>query len=113
MEGARISGHARKLIFSAQPGETYQLCYGNPNASAPSYELERIFPYLVTEDLPAVQPGAHEENPAFTIPAPPPKPFTERQPWLFPAIVAAASLLVGLFLAGAVRRLRGRLSPPE
>ena len=109
------SGFARKIIFAAAAGETYRLYYGNPEASAPSYELEKLFPYLVTEDLPVARLGLREVNPAFDAPAPPPEgvPFTERYPWLLPTVVALAALLVGLLLASLTRQVRGRLRPPE
>ena len=109
------SGFARKIVFTAAAGETYRLYYGNPEASAPSYELERVFPYLVTEDLPVARLGSHEVNPVFYLPAPPPEvvPFTERYPWLLPGVVAMAALLVGLFLASLIRQVRGRLRPLE
>ena len=113
VEGARASGFVRKLVFSADPTRSYRLYYGNPGASAPSYDLERVFPYLVTEGLPVASLGPHAQNPAFAVPAPPPKPFTERHPWLLPVIVAIAALLIGAFLASIVRQLRGRLPPPR
>ena len=110
--GARASGFVRKLVFSADPAQSYRLYYGNPDVSAPSYDLERVFPYLVTEGLPVAALGPHTRNPAFAVPAPPPTPFTERYPWLLPAIVAIAALLIGAFLASIVRQLKGKLPPP-
>ena len=108
------SGFARKMVFT-DVGEAYRLYYGDPEASAPSYELEKLFPYLVIEDLPVARLGSHEVNPAFDTP--PPQldvvPFTERYPWLLPGVVAAAALVVGLFLASLIRQVRGRLRPPE
>ena len=82
----------------------------------PSYDLERVFPYLVTEGLPIATLGPHTQNPAFAVPPlppPPPKPFTERYPWLLPAMVAIAALLIGVFLASIVRQLKGTLPPPR
>jgi hypothetical protein len=110
-----VSAHGvvRKLIFSASPNSAYALYYGNPEARTPSYELERIFPYLVTENLPEAQLGAQTANPAFTGPPEPTKPFTERYPWLLPTIVAVAALLVGLFLASLLRQIRHLLPPPS
>ena len=113
VEGAHASGFLRKLIFGAEARKTYRLYYGNPDASTPSYELDRIFPYLVTEDLPAARLGSHTENPELAVPAPPPTPFTERYPWLFPTVVATAALIIGAFLASLVRRLGGGLKPPD
>ena len=112
VNGARASGFVRKLVFSADPGQSYRLYYGNPEASAPSYDLERIFPYLVTEGLPVAALGPHLQNPAFTVVAPPERPFTERYPWLLPTAVAIAALFIGAFLASLVRQLKGTLPPP-
>ena len=115
VERPSANGFARKIVFTPTAGQTHRIYYGNPEASAPSYELEKLFPYLVTEDLPVAQLGSHEVNPAFGAPAPEPVavPFTERYPWLLPGVVAAAALLVGLFLASLIRQVRGRLRPPE
>lgn len=105
----RAYGFLRKLIFPASPDGTYNLYYGNAEARSPSYELERIFPYLVTENLPQARLGTHTTNPLF---AEPPEPFTERYPWLFPTVVAVAALLIGLFLANLLRQVRKLLPPP-
>ncbi len=115
VETAQADGFIRKIIFDATTGETYRLYYGNPRASAPSYELERLFPYLVTENLPAARLGPQDANPAFDARPPPSDvvPFTERYPWLLPLVVAVAALLVGLFLASLIRQVGGRLRPPE
>ena len=102
----------RKLVFSADRAGSYRLYYGNPEAGPPSYDLERIFPYLVTEGLPAAGLGPHTQNPAFLVPDPSPKPFTERFPWLLPVIVAIAALIIGAFLASLIRQLKGSLPPP-
>ena len=112
VDSARASGFVRKLVFSADRAGSYRLYYGNPEAGSPSYDLERIFPYLVTEGLPAAGLGPHTQNPAFFVPDPPPKPFTERFPWLLPVIVAIAALIIGAFLASLVRQLKGSLPPP-
>ncbi|MBI4200740.1 MAG: DUF3999 family protein [Chloroflexi bacterium] len=112
VDGVRIHGFLRKIIFSAAPGATYHLYYGNAQAYAPSYELERVFPYLVTENLPRAQLGSHAANPQFTLPPEPVKPFTERYPWLLPVVVGLASLLIGLFLANLLRQIKKVLPPP-
>ena len=111
VEKLTASGYARKVVFTAAGGP-YRLYYGNPEASAPSYELEKLFPYLATEDLPLARLGPREINPVFDTPEPRVVPFTERYPWLLPGVVAAAALLVGLFLASLIRQVRGRLRPP-
>ena len=110
--GARAGGFLRKLIFFADPGVGYRLYYGNPSAQPPSYELEQVFPYLVTENLPVAGLGDHTANPLFTGPTEPSKPFTERYPWLLPTVVALAALLIGVFLTSLFRQLKGMLPPP-
>ena len=110
--GAQASGFLRKLIFFVDPGGSYRLYYGSPNAKPPSYELEHVFPYLVTENLPVAGLGAHTANPLFTGPLEPTKPFTERYPWLLPTVVALAALLIGVFLTSLFRQLKGMLPPP-
>ena len=112
VSSAQASGFLRKLIFFADPGGSYILYYGSPDAESPSYELEQVFPYLVTEDLPAAGLGAHTANPLFTGPIEPSKPFTERYPWLLPTVVALAALLIGVFLTSLFRQLKGMLPPP-
>ena len=110
--GAQASGFLRKLIFFADPGSSYRLYYGSPKAEPPSYELEHVFPYLVTENLPVAGLGTHTANPLFTGPVEPTKPFTERYPWLLPTVVALAALLIGVFLTSLFRQLKGMLPPP-
>ena len=113
VEGARAIGYVRKLVFSADPAKSYHVYYGNKDADTPSYDLEQIFPYLVTEGLPAAILGPHTENLDFFVAPAPPKPITERYPWLLPVIVAVAALVVGAFLASIIRQLKGTLPPPE
>ncbi|MBI4337859.1 MAG: DUF3999 family protein [Chloroflexi bacterium] len=113
VEGVEVFGFLRKLIFSASPGSGYRLYYGNAGARAPSYEFERVFPYLVTEGLPRAQLGAQTSNPSFEQVKPPPEPFSERYPWLLPAAVALAALGIGAFLASIVRQIRKVLPPPS
>jgi hypothetical protein len=111
LTGAVAHGFLRKLIFEASPGGDYRLYYGNADAAATSYELERIFPYLVTDNLPLAALGSHGPNPAYL--GPPAAPLTERLPWLLPIVVAVASLVIGVFLASLFRQLRRMLPPPS
>ena len=112
IRGLQASGFSRKLVFSADPGVSYRLYYGNSDANAPTYELEYIFPYLVTENLPVAILGVHTANPQFTLPEVPEEPFTERYPWLVPVLVAIAALLIGIFLTSLFRQIKGMLPPP-
>ncbi|MCH8205888.1 MAG: DUF3999 family protein [Chloroflexi bacterium] len=115
VQAADVWGLQRRLLFSADPGQSYKLYYGNTEARRPSYDIERVFPYLATEDLPEAALGAHVDNPQFVEeipPAPPPPPVSERLPWLFPAVVSVAAGVVGLILFGVLRQARKVLPPP-
>lgn len=109
-EGFTLHGLERKLIFQSQPGVEYFLYYGNPEARQPSYDLERIVPYLETGNLPAASLGVQQANQSFTGPD---VPLTERYPWLAPVGVVVAALAVGALLFGVFRQARKLLPPPD
>ncbi len=104
-----LHGVDRKLLFQPQPGKAYSLYYGNPVAVAPSYDLAQIVPYLEIADLPVAALGRQEANEAFSGLD---LPLTERLPWLMPAGVALAALMVAALLYGVVRQARRVLAPP-
>ena len=110
LEGATLHGAERRIVFRARPGEEYALYYGNPNARRPSYDLERILPYLETGDLPAATLGAQRTNPAFAGPR---LPWEERYPWAIPSAVAVAMLAVGALLFRVLRQAGKAFPPPD
>ncbi len=113
LEGIDLLGVERRLIFEARSGGDYALYYGNPEAQRPSYDLERVLPYLETAGLPVAALGGHRDNPAFTPPKPPELPLTERYPWLAPAAVGLAAVSIGALLFTVIRRARKLLPPPD
>jgi len=104
-----VWGLRRRLVFSAQPRSSYKLYYGNEEAQRPSYDIERVFPYLVTEELPEAKLGPQATNPDFVEKKP---PVSERFPWLFPTAITIAAILVALLLIGIIRQARKVLPPP-
>lgn len=104
-----VWGLRHRLVFSADPGRSYQLYYGNLEARQPSYDIERVFPYLATEELPEAGLGAQAVNPDFVEKKP---PLSERFPWLFPTVIAVAAIFIALILIGIVRQARKLLPPP-
>ncbi len=113
LEDITLFGVERKVIFQEQPGGDYALYYGNPDALRPSYDLERVLPYFETAGLPAATLGAQQVNPAFALPEPPALPWTERYPWLVPAAVSVAGVVVAALLFGVVRQAKKVLPPPD
>lgn len=89
----------------AQPGE-YRLYYGNPEANTPAYDLAaRVASRKLEEAAAALGPS--EPNPAYQAPVPPPKPFSERYPWLLTSVLVLAVLGLGTV---AVRFLKSAQS---
>lgn len=96
LDGVGVSRYRRQLIFEADNSTTYRLYYGSPIAKAPSYDLEHIFPYLVTEDLAQANLGDKIINSSFIKKSA--EPFSDRYPWLLPTVVALLAMGLGLFL---------------
>lgn len=113
VQDVKVWGLQRRFVFAAKLQESYQLYYGNAEAQRPSYDIERIFPYLITEDLPEAKVGSQATNPRFVEKKPPEPPLSERFPWLFPTVVAVAAIMVALLLIGILRQARKVLPPPK
>ena len=109
IQGVDVWGLWRRLVFTANPQHSYRLYYGNMEAKQPSYDIERVFPYLVTEELPEARLDPQATNPDFVEKKP---PLSERFPWLFPTVITVAAVLVALLLLGIVRQARKVLPPP-
>ena len=112
LEGITLLGVERKVIFQAQPGGT------TPSITATRMPCAHLttwsgLPYYETAGLPAATLGAQQANPAFAAPEPPTLPRTERYPWLVPAAVSAAGVVVAVLLFGVVRQAKKVLPPPD
>ena len=93
--GVEATGLLRKLIFNYDPAKSYKLYYGNSSARYPQYDIEALFPYLDISFLPKVALSTEELNPGFKEIVPPPKPLSERLPWLLPSVLAFVVLVLG------------------
>ncbi len=109
VQEVEVWGLWRRLVFAADPQQSYRLYYGNTEAKRPSYDIERIFPYLATEKLPEAKLNPQVANPDFAEKKP---PVSERFPWLFPTVVAVAAIVVALLLFVIFRQARKVLPPP-
>lgn len=74
-----VWGLWRRLVFVVDPQQSYKLYYGNMEARRPTYDIERLFPYLVTEELPEAELDAQTVNSHFVEKK---SPVSERFPWL-------------------------------
>lgn len=89
----------------AQAGE-YRLYYGNADANTPAYDLAARIGSRKLEEAAATL-GPSEPNPAYREPVPPPKPFSERYPWLLTGVLVAAVLGLGTVAVRFLKSAQG------
>ena len=109
----QVFGILRKLVFEADPNQSYRLFYGNNGARYPQYDLERYFQYLETENLLRATLGAQSDNSSFEEKVPPPPPVTERFPWLLPVVLGVSIIGLGVFLFFLFWSVRKKLVPRD
>jgi hypothetical protein len=105
-----VWGLWRRLVFAADPQQPYKLYYGNAKAQRPSYDIEQVFSYLATEQLPEAKLGPQDANEYFEEEKP---PVSERFTWLLPTVVAVAAIVVAVLLIVIFRQVRKALPPPK
>ena len=110
VQEVEVWGSWRRLVFVADPQQSYKLYYGNADARRPIYDIERVFPYLATEELPEAELRAQTTNLYFVEKKP---PVSERFPWLLPTVMAVAAVLLALLLFRVFRQARIILPPPQ
>ena len=108
--GVQVWGAQRRVLFFATPGEAYKAYYGNPDALQPTYDIDRLLGFLDTEDLPVAGLGSQTDNPMYVAQRP---PVSERFPWLLPAALVLAGLVVGGILLNVLRQARKALPPAD
>ena len=111
IDGIEAQGLAHKVLFLAQPGETYSLYYGNPNAGLVSYDSGQApaVPGHLSRHTDRKPWRAGGQSPEFAVPQP---PFSERFPWLIPVGVAAAAAVMALLLFGFFKQARKIAAAP-
>jgi hypothetical protein len=98
IERAELVGAARQIVFarSAELRPPLRLYLGNPKAQPPNYDLARQLPPRLDPVPVRLEHGPRQLNPDYV---PPPKPLTERWPWLvYVALGTAALALAALLL---------------
>jgi hypothetical protein len=105
---ARYTAAARQVVFAngADLAWPLRLYFGNPAAKQPGYDLAKDLPDRL--EPARLTPGAVLANPQYRPPEAPPKPWTERWPWLVYTVLGLASLvllsLLGLLGRAAIAR---------
>jgi hypothetical protein len=76
------------------------LWYGNPKATAPSYDLRQFANLITKSDLKVVPAGGQQINPDYKAPV---VPWTERNKWLLDAAIV---LVAGVFVLIIIRKIK-------
>ncbi|HKX27636.1 MAG TPA: DUF3999 family protein [Blastocatellia bacterium] len=92
-----VYGHPSRLLFRTQSGERYRLLYGNPSATSPQYDLDRLLPFIKIGDLPTFALSG-ERDYTDSVPHQADETRQERHPvWLWVAL-ATAALVIGALI---------------
>ncbi len=104
--GLRCTAPAREVVLaSPAAGGPWRLYFGNPAAPPPHYDFAAALPEKL--DPPPVRTtlGAPAKNPEYR---PPPRPWTERWPWLVYVVLGTASAVLLAILALLAREALAR-----
>jgi hypothetical protein len=97
----RYTAAAREVVFArTASGAPLRLYAGNPNARPPHYDFAASLPAKLDPAPVRGSLGEPAKNPEYR---PPPKPWTERWPWLVYVVLGAASLVLLAILLGLAR----------
>ena len=77
-----------------------QIYFGNQNAENTNYDFARNLPESLPQVPVRATVSAAEPNPEFT---PPPKPWTERFPWLIYVVLASVSVVLAAVIVNLSR----------
>lgn len=97
----------RQMIFAptADLAPPLRLYFGQPTASRPQYDFEALLPANLEPAPLRASLGPLQSNPVYQ---PPPRPLTERWPWLVYVVLGAASLVLLAILLGLAREVLAR-----
>jgi hypothetical protein len=93
LTGARYTAPVRQVIFAPPPDlqAPLRLYFGNPTAEAPHYDFAATLPARPEPTPARAMLDTITRNPLYN---PPPKPLTERWPWLVDLVLGLASLVL-------------------
>jgi len=104
--GLTAQRSALLLQFKPEPGESYRLYLGNPEAIAPSYDLDHYIEQLRAEGITRASLGPVAPNPAYAAARPPVLPWSERQQIIFWVALLAVFLVLLLLVRRQLRAAR-------
>ena len=102
IRSVKFSSAARQVVLagSVEADVGWRLFFGNPDATAPNYDFARNLPDRLDPAPARATLAAEVTNPSFV---PPPKPLTERWPWLIYIVLGCVSLVLGVIILSLAR----------
>ncbi len=102
LERVDAVGAARQIVFARSDELNWplRLEFGNPKATAPNYDFAR---QLASKLDPAPARLTHADRQVNPDYLPPPKPLTERWPWLIYAVLSASAVVLTALLIQLAR----------
>lgn len=86
----RLDVPARQIVFPAASSGRYTFYLGREVAQSPEYDLPAVLSRRNRVDPVHLAAPAWERNPEYVAPMPPPKPFSERFPYVLPGVLGVA-----------------------
>lgn len=103
-----VLGTLRKVVFLAKNGESYRLFYGNAGGRFPEYDLESYLQYLDNNNIVQAVLGPQDANKAFVSESLPPKPLSERFPFLLNIVLGVAVVILGTLVFKLLFKVKHR-----
>lgn len=100
-----VQGVEEDLVCRTQPGRSYSVYYGNPQAHAPRYDFELLKNYLRLETIARVRLGGESKNDSFR-PSGPKQPWTEKQPVLFWGVLLLMVFGLGAYIVRLMMKVK-------
>jgi hypothetical protein len=102
IRAVRYRAPARQVLFE-RPGAAQaelRLAFGHPEAEAPNYDFARSLPERLETAPARARLESIEVNPDYV---PPPKPLTERWPWLIYVVLGTISVVLAVIIFSLAR----------
>lgn len=101
---ATVYSRPVSLVFRAEPERRYRLFFGNPEAAAPHYDLQKIYPDIsASESFIPARLGEIKARPGLPIVSAR-TPWSERHTWLLPGALILTAAVLGWITLRLMRR---------
>ena len=102
LKAVKFSAPVRQIVLArpAEEGTDLRLFFGNPEGQAPVYDFARNLPDRLEPSPLRGRIGGVTTNPTFV---PPPKPLTDRWPWLIYVVLGFISVVLTVLMFNVAR----------